>query len=188
MKKKYTIVGIDEAGRGPLAGPVVSASVSREENLLPKFINDSKKISEKNREVMYEEIIKNATHCGVGIISPEDIDKINIHNATLLSMQESFLKINCLNCKVYVDGIFTPDIDAKLHAVKHGDRLVPIISAASIIAKVTRDRIMLKIDKEYPEYDFKKHKGYPTKHHIEMIKKYGICKYHRKTFKPIKNL
>ena len=88
MKKKYTIVGIDEAGRGPLAGPVVSASVSIEENLLPKFTNDSKKISEKNRELMYEEIVKNATYCGIGIISSEDIDKINIHNATLLSMKE----------------------------------------------------------------------------------------------------
>ena len=85
-------------------------------------------------------------------------------------------------------GIFKPEINGDLYSIKHGDRLVPIISAASIIAKVTRDKIMLKIDKEFPMYDFKKHKGYPTRHHIEMIKKYGICKYHRRTFKPIKYL
>ena len=89
---------------------------------------------------------------------------------------------------VYIDGIFKPDIIGNLNTIKHGDRIVPIISAASIIAKVTRDKIMLKIDKEFPMYNFRKHKGYPTKNHIEMNKKHGICKYHRKTFKPIKYL
>ena len=188
MEKKYTIVGIDEAGRGPLAGPVVSASVLIEEKYLPHEINNKKKISEKNRKILYKEIVKNAIQYGIGIVSPKEIDKINIHNATLLSMKESYKKINCKTCKVYIDGIFTPNIRGNLCAIKHGDRLVPIISAASIIAKVTRDNIMLEIDKEFPEYDFKKHKGYPTKHHIDMIKKYGICKYHRKSFKPIKYL
>ena len=158
MEKKYTIVGIDEAGRGPLAGPVVSASVLIEEKYLPHDINDSKKISEKNRKVLYKEIVKNAIQYGIGIVSPKEIDKINIHNATLLSMKESYKKINCKTCKVYIDGIFTPNIRGNLCAIKHGDRLVPIISAASIIAKVTRDNIMLEIDKEFPEYDFKKHK------------------------------
>ena len=147
-----------------------------------------KKISEKNRKVLYKEIVTNAIQYGIGIVSPKEIDKINIHNATLLSMKESYQKINCKTCKVYIDGIFTPNIRGNLCAIKHGDRLVPIISAASIIAKVTRDNIMLEIDKEFPEYNFKKHKGYPTKHHIDMIKKYGICKYHRKSFKPIKYL
>ena len=102
-------------------------------------------------------------------------------------MKESYQELNYQNCMVYIDGIFKPDIIGNLNTIKHGDRIVPIISAASIIAKVTRDKIMLKIDKEFPMYNFRKHKGYPTKNHIEMIKKYGICKYHRKTFKPIKN-
>ena len=188
MIKKYTIVGIDEAGRGPLAGPVVAASVSIDEKYLPVGINDSKKISLKNREIFYEQILKKSENYGIGVIDSKTIDKINIHEATLLAMEKSYQKINYKNCKVYIDGIFKPEIRGKLCTIKHGDRLVPIVSAASIIAKVTRDRIMLEIDKEFPMYDFKKHKGYPTKNHIEMIKKYGICKYHRKTFKPIKYL
>ena len=188
MAKKYKIVGIDEAGRGPLAGPVVAASVSIHEKFLPYKINDSKKISEKNREIMYEKIIENASSYGIGIVNADVIDKINIHKATLKAMKESYQELNCLNCMVYIDGIFKPDIMGNLNTIKHGDRIVPIISAASIIAKVTRDKIMLKIDKEFPMYDFRKHKGYPTKNHIQMIKKYGICKYHRKTFKPIKYL
>jgi len=185
MKKKYTIVGIDEAGRGPLAGPVVAASVIIEEKYLSEKINDSKKISQNIRQILYEEILQNALKYSIGIVSSNEIDKLNIHNATLKAMKKSFDAINCNDCKVYVDGLFAPHIDANCITIKHGDRLVPIISAASIVAKVTRDKIMLEIDREYPEYDFKKHKGYPTKKHIEMIKKYGICKYHRKTFKPI---
>ena len=188
MVKKYKIVGIDEAGRGPLAGPVVAASVVIHEKFLPYKINDSKKISEKNREIMYEKIIENASSYGIGIVNADVIDKINIHKATLKAMKESYQELNCLNCMVYIDGIFKPDIMGNLNTIKHGDRIVPIISAASIIAKVTRDKIMLKIDKEFPMYNFRKHKGYPTKNHIQMIKKYGICKYHRKTFKPIKYL
>ena len=188
MTKKYKIVGIDEAGRGPLAGPVVAASVSIHEKFLPRKINDSKKISEKNREIMYEKIVENASSCGIGIVSADVIDKINIHKATLQAMKESYQELNCQNCMVYIDGIFKPEIIGNLNVIKHGDRLVPIISAASIIAKVTRDKIMLKIDKEFPMYNFRKHKGYPTKNHIQMIKKYGICNYHRKTFKPIKYL
>ena len=112
--------------------------------------------------------------------------KSNIHNATLRSMKDSYKKIKCKKWKVYIDGIFTLNIEGNLYAIKHGDRLVPVISAASIIAKVTRDNIMLEMDKEFPEYDFKKNKGYPTKYYIDMIKKYGICKHHRKTFRPIK--
>ena len=188
MEKKYTIVGIDEAGRGPLAGPVVAASVIIDEKFLPKGINDSKKVSEKNRIFFYETILKNAFQFGVGIVSPLEIDKINIHNATLKAMKISFDNIGIKNCKAYIDGLFIPTISSKCIAIKHGDRLVPIISAASIIAKVTRDKIMLEIDREYPVYNFKQHKGYGTKYHIEMIKKHGICKYHRKTFRPISQL
>tara|TARA_B110000261_G_scaffold99428_1_gene112164 strand:+ start:7 stop:573 length:567 start_codon:yes stop_codon:yes gene_type:complete len=188
MEKKYTIVGIDEAGRGPLAGPVVAASVIIDEKFLPEEINDSKKVSEKNRNIFYEIILKYASQYGVGIVSPLEIDEINIHNATLKAMKVSFDSIGAKNCKAYIDGLFTPFISSECVAIKHGDRLVPIISAASIIAKVTRDRIMLEIDREYPMYNFKQHKGYGTKYHIEMIKKYGICKYHRKTFRPISQL
>tara|TARA_B100001559_G_C16188039_1_gene478584 strand:- start:12 stop:578 length:567 start_codon:yes stop_codon:yes gene_type:complete len=188
MKKKYTIVGIDEAGRGPLAGPVVAAAVIIEEKNLPEKINDSKKVSEKNRQFYYEMIIDKACQFGIGIVSPDEIDKINIHNATLKAMKISYEQLICVNPKIYIDGIYKPDIYGESYAIKHGDRLVPIISAASILAKVTRDKIMMKIDNEYPMYDFKNHKGYPTKHHIEMIKKYGICDHHRKTFKPIKSL
>ena len=185
MKKKYTIVGIDEAGRGPLAGPVVAASVIIEEKYLSEKINDSKKINQDMRQMLYQEILQNAIKYSVGIVSSNEIDELNIHNATLKAMKISFDAIDCNDCKVYIDGLFAPNIDANCITIKHGDQLVPIISAAAIVAKVTRDKIMLEIDREYPEYDFKKHKGYPTKKHIEMIKKYGICKYHRRTFKPI---
>ena len=188
MEKKYTIVGIDEAGRGPLAGPVVAASIIIDEKLLPEDIDDSKKISEKKRKLLYKNLIKDASQLGIGIIGSEEIDKINIHNATLKAMKESFDKIICDECIIYIDGIHKPKIKEKSYAIKHGDRFVPVISAASIIAKVTRDKIMEEIDEEFPLYNFKKHKGYPTKQHIENIKKFGICKYHRKTFSPISKL
>ncbi len=188
MEKKYTIVGIDEAGRGPLAGPVVAASIIIDEKLLPEDIDDSKKISEKKRNLLYKNLIKDASQLGIGIVDSEEIDKINIHNATLKAMKESFDKIICGDSIIYIDGIYKPRIKEKSYAIKHGDRFVPAISAASIIAKVTRDKIMEEIDEEFPLYNFKKHKGYPTKQHIENIKKFGICKYHRKTFSPISKL
>ncbi len=185
MKKKYTLVGIDEAGRGALAGPVVAASVIIDERYLPEEINDSKKVSKKNREIFYDIIINNAYTYNVGIVDSEEIDEINIHNATLNAMKKSYEPIEHNDYKVYIDGLFKPEIKGILIAIKHGDRLVPIISAASIIAKVSRDRIMQEIDSKFPLYNFKQHKGYPTKYHIEMIKKFGVCRYHRKTFKPI---
>ena len=188
MEKKYTIVGIDEAGRGPLAGPVVAASIIIEEKFLSYEIDDSKKINENKRSLLYEDLMKDASQIGIGIVNSDEIDKINIHNATLKAMQKSYDKINCNDCVVYIDGIHKPHLIEKAYAIKHGDSFVPAISAASIIAKVTRDKIMIEIDKEFPIYNFKKHKGYPTKEHIETIKKYGICKYHRKTFKPIISL
>ena len=189
MEKKYTIVGIDEAGRGPLAGPVVAASVVIDEKYLPKEINDSKKVSEKNRNFLYEIIIKKASQYGVGIVYPRQIDEINIHNATLEAMKISYNNIDFENCWVYIDGIFKPSIKSKeSFAIKHGDRLIPIISAASIIAKVTRDKIMLEIDKEFPQYNFKKHKGYPTKFHLDALKSLGPCKIHRLSFMPVKKL
>ncbi len=188
MKKKYTIVGIDEAGRGPLAGPVVAAAIIIDEKFLSYEIDDSKKINEKKRSLLYEILARDATKIGIGIVNSDEIDKMNIHNATLKAMQKSYDKIKCNNCMVYIDGIYKPDLIKNAYAIKHGDSFVPIISAASIIAKVTRDKIMLEIDKEFPVYNFKKHKGYPTKQHIEIIKKYGTCKYHRRTFKPITSL
>ncbi len=188
MTKKYTIVGIDEAGRGPLAGPVVAAAIIIEEKFLSQEVDDSKKINEKKRNLLYEILLRDAAQIGIGIVNPDEIDKINIHNATLKAMQNSYDKIKCNNCVVYIDGIHKPGLIENAYAIKHGDSFVPAISAASIIAKVTRDKIMYEIDKEFPIYNFKKHKGYPTKQHIEIIKKYGTCKYHRKTFKPITNL
>ncbi len=186
MVKKYIIVGVDEAGRGPLAGPVVAAAVIIEEDLLPEYINDSKRLSRDKREKLYLIIKDKASECGVGIVSPKEIDMINIHNANLLAMKKACKGIKEDKKHIfYIDGIFSPKIKGIVKCVKHGDALIPAVSAASIIAKVTRDKIMEDIDKDYPMYNFKNNKGYPTKEHISCLEKYGPCEHHRKTFKPI---
>ena len=177
------IAGVDEAGRGPLCGPVVAAAVILPPNLYIEGINDSKKLSEKKREKIYEEILNNKDIVyAIGISDVDIIEEVNILNATKLAMIQA---INGLNIKpdfVLIDGNQKLDIDIESQTLVSGDSKSASIAAASIVAKVTRDRMMLEFDKEYPEYSFAKHKGYGTKLHIETIKKYGLCKIHRPSF------
>lgn len=186
-----SICGIDEAGRGPLAGPVVVACSLMPKDSMIEGVNDSKKIAEKKRERIYEEIIKEAIAYGVGIINQEEIDRINILNATkkglTIAIKELEEKLEKQNLKrpevILVDaltGIDTLGIPYK--SIIHGDAISYSIACASIIAKVTRDRIMKQMDEIYPQYGFAKHKGYGTKLHREMILKYGPCEIHRKSF------
>ena len=188
-----SICGIDEAGRGPLAGPVVVASVIMPEDSMIEGVNDSKKVSEKKRENLYEKIIEEAIAYGVGIVDQNEIDKINILNATkeglttcikelekdLKNKQREFEKPEI----ILVDALTKIDTDGiSYRSIIKGDSKSYSIAAASIIAKVTRDRIMRQWDEVYPEYGFGKHKGYGTATHIAAIKEYGLCPLHRKTF------
>jgi len=177
------IAGVDEAGRGPLCGPVVAAAVILPVNLYIEGINDSKKLSEKKREKIYEEIVNNKDITfAVGISDIDVIEKVNILNATKLAMIQA---VNGLNIKpdfVLIDGNQSIDIDIESQTLVSGDSKSASIAAASIVAKVTRDRMLYEYDKEYPEYGFAKHKGYGTKIHIEAIKKHGLCSIHRPSF------
>ena len=177
------VAGVDEVGRGPLVGPVVCACVILPKDYYNEQINDSKKLSEKKREKIYEIIMENAISVGVGMSSEKIIDEINILEATKRAMKEA---IN--NCKpkpehILIDAVKL-DIDIPNTSIIKGDAKSQSIAAASIIAKVTRDKMMDELDKKHPEYLFKKNKGYGTKAHIEAIKKYGIIEEHRKTFAP----
>ena len=177
------ICGIDEAGRGPLAGPVVVASVILPENSMIEGINDSKKVSESKREKLYDIILQEAISYGIGIIYQDEIDEINILQATKKGLHEAVMKMEIKPNVILVDaltGIDTLGIPYK--SIIKGDAKSYSIGAASIIAKVTRDRIMREWDKVYPEYGFAGHKGYGTAKHIEAIKKYGLTPIHRKTF------
>lgn len=183
------ICGVDEAGRGPLAGPVYAAAVILGPDFDTEGLRDSKKLSESKRYSLAVHIKKNALAWSVGICSASEIDEINIHQATLLAMKRAIEGLNGYrSIKVMVDGLFCPQVDFPCEAIVKGDDKVAEISAASIIAKTERDLKMIEIDKIYPGYQFKKHKGYPTKLHIEMIKSEGLCEYHRKSFSPIKEM
>ena len=179
---KY-ICGIDEAGRGPLAGPVVAAAV-----ILPKdteilYLNDSKKLSEKKRNLLYDEIISKAISFGVGIAGVEDIEKLNILGATYKAMREAISKLSAVPDILLNDAVIIPELEQiKQVGIIKGDAKSISIAAASIIAKVTRDRLMIDYDKEFPKYGFAKHKGYGTRAHIEAIRENGMCKIHRKGF------
>ena len=179
----YKIVcGIDEAGRGPLAGPVFAAAVVLPENYSHPVLNDSKKLSEKKRDAVYDDIIKDALSYSVGIATEEEIDEINILNATFLAMKRAVEGLNIKPDFAYIDGNQYPKTGVKEETIVKGDGKCISVAAASIIAKVSRDRFMLEIDKQYPEYQFSKHKGYGTKLHYEMIEKYGVSKVHRRSF------
>ena len=183
------ICGVDEAGRGPLAGPVYAAAVILGPDFDTEGLRDSKKLSETKRYSLAAHIKKNALAWSVGICSASEIDEINIHQATLLAMKRAIEGLSgYTSIKVMVDGLFCPQIDFPCEAIVKGDDKVAEISAASIIAKTERDLKMIEIDKIYPGYQFKKHKGYPTKLHIAMIKSEGLCEYHRKSFSPIKEM
>jgi len=183
------ICGVDEAGRGPLAGPVYAAAVILGPDFDTEGLRDSKKLSETKRYSLAAHIKKNALAWSVGICSASEIDEINIHQATLLAMKRAIEGLNgYTSIKVMVDGLFCPQINFLCEAIVKGDNKVAEISAASIIAKTERDLKMIEIDKIYPGYQFKKHKGYPTKLHIAMIKSKGLCEYHRKSFSPIKEM
>ena len=179
---KY-ICGIDEAGRGPLAGPVVVASVVMKPDSMIEGVNDSKKVSEKKREKLYDLIIDDAISYGVGIVGQDEIDEINILNATKKALTMSLKELSTMPELILVDALTNIDtLGIKYESIIKGDANVYAISAASIIAKVTRDRIMREWDKIYPQYGFEKHKGYGTVAHIAAIKEYGLCPLHRRSF------
>lgn len=177
------IAGIDEVGRGPLVGPVVTAAVILPKDFYDERINDSKKLTEKKRELLYDVIMENAVSVGIGISSEDVIDEINILEATKKAMIEAVNNLSVKPEYLLIDAVKL-NIDIPQTSIIKGDAKSESIAAASIIAKVTRDRMMDELDKIHPEYDFKHNKGYGTKKHIEAIKKYGIIKEHRKTFAP----
>ena len=183
---KY-IGGVDEVGRGPLVGPVVTACVILPVDFYDERINDSKKLSEKKREELYDVIMDNAISVGIGMSSEKVIDKINILEATKKAMKEAINNCSIKPEHVLIDAVKL-DIDIPSTSIIKGDAKSESIAAASIIAKVTRDRMMYELDKKHPEYDFAKNKGYGTKKHIEALYKYGPIKEHRKTFEPVSSI
>lgn len=179
------ICGIDEVGRGPLAGPVVAGAVILPKNCDILYLNDSKQLTEKKREELYEEIMEKAISTGLGYVSPERIDEINILRATYEAMREAIGKLNPAPDILLNDAVTIPDILIKQVPIIKGDAKSISIAAASIIAKVTRDRLMVQYDSVFPEYGFASNKGYGAKAHIDAIKKFGPTPIHRKSF--IKN-
>mgnify|MGYP002597446187 CR=1 FL=1 len=176
------VAGIDEVGRGPLAGPVVAAAVILPQECKIEGVNDSKKLSEKKRELLYDEIYEKAVAIGIGMSSEEVIDEINILQATYKAMQQAISKLSIKPDLLLNDAVTIPDVEIEQIPIIKGDAKSASIAAASIVAKVTRDRMMKEYDIIYPGYDFAKNKGYGTKAHIEGIKKQGICDIHRRTF------
>lgn len=182
------IAGVDEAGRGPLAGPVVAGAVILPKNYSLEGLNDSKQLSEKKREEYFEILQKEALSIGVGIVSASEIDEINILEASRKAMYIALNNLDITPEYILSDAMSLNDIDIPSRPIIHGDALSLSIAAASVIAKVTRDHIMYELDKEHPEYNFKKHKGYPTKEHLELITKYGITSDYRKSYKPVRDV
>lgn len=192
-EKKYwnmgfnNIAGVDEVGRGPLIGPVVTACVVLPHNFKLEGLTDSKKLSEKKRNEFCEYIKQNALAYSIGVVGPEEIDEINIYQASKKAM---LLAIEDIRKKINVDYVFTDamplELDIPSLSIVKGDLKSITISAASVIAKVTRDKMLYELDKQYPMYDFKDNKGYPTKKHLEAIEKYGIIKEHRRSYGPVK--
>ncbi len=184
----FLIAGIDEVGRGPLVGPVVAACVVLPDKFQLEGLTDSKKLSEKKREYYFEEIKKQALGIGIGIIDEKKIDEVNIYEATKLAMIKAYEE--CQNdCKiehVLIDAM-PLELDIPTTSIIKGDLKSITISAASVIAKVTRDRMLNDLDEKYPMYDFKNNKGYPTKKHLEAIEKYGIIDEHRRSYRPVKD-
>ncbi|MCI9111856.1 MAG: ribonuclease HII [Eubacterium sp.] len=181
--KGYNVIcGVDEAGRGPLAGPVFAAAVILPEGHIIEGVNDSKKLSEKKRDLLFDKIIDECVCYSIGTASEREIDEINILQATFLAMKRAVDGLEIKPDLALVDGNQIPPVNADVLTIVKGDGKSASIAAASIIAKVSRDRYMIELAKQYPQYEFERHKGYGTKLHYEKIAEYGICEAHRKTF------
>ena len=184
-KEIGAIAGVDEAGRGPLAGPVVCGAVILNIGNIPDGLNDSKKLSEKRREILFENIIENASY-GIGIAEPEEIDRINVLAATMIAMQRAVRNLPQCPDVIFVDGNRAPEFGIKTLTIIKGDAKSLSIAAASIIAKVTRDRIMKQADTRFFGYGLARHKGYPTKAHREALIELGASPIHRRSYAPVK--
>ncbi len=177
--------GVDEAGRGPLAGPVVVAAVILPTCYKLQFLDDSKRISAVRRERLAPEIEAQAIAFAVEFVSVEEIDRVNILQATMNGMQRAVERLSPAPGRALIDGNRAPDMPCEVETIIGGDGLVPAISAASVLAKVYRDRLMLQLHEQYPGYGFDRHKGYPTAHHLERLKILGPCAIHRQSFAPV---
>lgn len=180
----HFVAGVDEAGRGPLAGPVVAATVVFPADFFLREVDDSKRLPAETRERLYPKIIRHCTTYGVGIVSVEEIDRLNIYQAAMLAMRKAVCQLSPAAQHVLVDGRPIPHLDLPQTAIVQGDQLSFTIGAASIIAKVVRDRIMLDYHHQFPHYGFDAHKGYSTPAHIEALRRYGPCAIHRRSFHP----
>ena len=176
------LAGMDEVGRGPLAGPVVVGCVVMPKEPLIRYVNDSKKVTEKRREMLYDQILSAAIEAKTAWIGPDVIDSINILEATKLAFRDAFRSMETPITDVMIDALTGLDIRAKQHPLIHGDALCYSIAAASILAKVERDRYMIEMDKEYPGYGFARNKGYGTKEHMDALKQFGMTPIHRRSF------
>ena len=179
------VAGVDEAGRGPLAGPVVAAAVILDDLKPIAGLNDSKKLTERRREKLYDEILAKALCCSIAEASVQEIDTLNILQATLLAMRRAVDGLRLKPVKVLVDGNRLPVLDVRAEAIVQGDALVPAISAASILAKVHRDRLCAQLHAQYPQYGFDRHKGYGTAEHLQALSEHGPCPWHRTSFAPV---
>ena len=187
-KEHPVIAGLDEAGRGPLAGPVVASAVILPPGLVIDGLKDSKKTTEKSRKKLFWEISKNAIGIGVGIVHADVIDSINILQSTKLAMKKALEDLGAKPDILYIDAVKLPDVDIAQCSIFKGESISASIAAASIIAKVVRDDMMFDYHEMYPLYNFRKHKGYSTKEHMEAVKKYGPCLIHRKSFRRVKDI
>lgn len=187
MKRLHRIAGVDEAGRGPLAGPVVAAAVVFGENAMPEGLDDSKRLTGATRERLFDRIRESALAFCIAEANVEEIDRLNILHATMLAMQRAVAGLDgVVPDEVLVDGNRVPPLVAKARAIVGGDAIEPTISAASILAKVHRDRLMLDLDHRFPDYGFARHKGYPTAVHLCALAEHGPCVAHRQSFAPVR--
>ena len=182
------LVGVDEAGRGPVAGPVVAAAVMLDDRAPIRGLRDSKQLTALARERLFEEILAKALCCRIAQASVEEIDRLNILQATLLAMRRAVAGLRLRPHLVLVDGNRTPAVDMPVRAIVKGDMTVPCISAASILAKVHRDRLCAELHERHPEYGFAGHKGYPTPAHLAALRAHGPCPEHRRSFAPVREL
>ncbi len=186
QKGYCAICGVDEAGRGPLAGPVCAAAVILPPDTMIDGVNDSKKLSEKKREALFDVIKETAVSYSIAFASVDEIEEMNILNATMLAMKRAVENLNVKSDYAMIDGNRVPDLEIPCEYIIKGDAKSMSVASASILAKVSRDRLLYEYAKEYPQYHFDKHKGYGTKAHIEALKEYGPCPYHRMSF--LKNI